>query len=79
MLCHFFYFEEMISTSKKLVFCYHFALFFILCKFSLFTDVIKGVTEECALTAEDKQLFPNCNGKIVVNLTISITFCHFFV
>ena len=28
-------------------------------------DVIKGVTEECALTAEDKQLFPNCNGKIV--------------
>ncbi|XP_071148602.1 alpha-1,6-mannosylglycoprotein 6-beta-N-acetylglucosaminyltransferase A-like isoform X4 [Mytilus edulis] len=28
-------------------------------------DVINGVTEECALTAEDKQLFPNCEGKVM--------------
>lgn len=27
-------------------------------------DVIKGITEDCALTDEDKQLFPNCEGKL---------------
>ena len=35
---------------------------------SLSTDLISGKTEKCALTEEDKAIFPNCQNKMEVRL-----------